>query len=493
MDKTVVSNENGKTQVVSDKTQVNQKNNATPQPAPAADKKKKYSGGTVAGVAGAAAIVGGAAGVALGSTDTVKDFLHGDNAGVAETQEAPLKQGATEKDVLPVDGEQGQMAEGSETPSFFGRRTVLSHEPEEIQEPVGTLNPEEIQEPVGALNPEEIQEPVGALNPEEIQEPVETRDPEEIQEPIQFFESKSEMGEGQASVNHAEVHDVAVATNVDDSMSFNEAFAAARFEVGAGGVFEWQGDTYNTYYKEEWNSMSQDEQNQFMASVNHASSGEPDPIPTPFDPDPIVSVTSDRIYGSVDIDGDGIDDGIILDADGNDMLDIAIDTDGDGQLDTLAHDVEMGDGIEDFSYAENISGVNVVPGKEDPYEAEPLVLAEEDVHAMADTDGDGLVDVALVDADGNDIPDVILDTTGNGEFDTLVHDVVVGDDGEISYGYSHDINGVEMVDLSAIEDNGDDFGDSEYEDDQMMEESLGDLPDMGMDGSDSGLDMMDAM
>jgi len=49
---------------------------------------------------------------------------------------------------------------------------------------------------------------------------------------------------------------IAVATNVDDSMSFNEAFAAARNEVGAGGAFEWRGNVYGTYYAEEWNSMS---------------------------------------------------------------------------------------------------------------------------------------------------------------------------------------------------------------------------------------------
>lgn len=49
---------------------------------------------------------------------------------------------------------------------------------------------------------------------------------------------------------------IAVATNIDDSMSFNEAFAAARSEVGAGGAFEWRGNVYGTYYAEEWNAMT---------------------------------------------------------------------------------------------------------------------------------------------------------------------------------------------------------------------------------------------
>lgn len=49
---------------------------------------------------------------------------------------------------------------------------------------------------------------------------------------------------------------ISVATGISDEMSFNEAFAAARAEVGAGGAFEWRGNVYGTYYAEEWNSMT---------------------------------------------------------------------------------------------------------------------------------------------------------------------------------------------------------------------------------------------
>ncbi|MCD7721737.1 MAG: hypothetical protein LUI09_05860 [Prevotellaceae bacterium] len=54
--------------------------------------------------------------------------------------------------------------------------------------------------------------------------------------------------------------DIPVATGVNDSMSFTEAFNEARQEVGPGGVFEWHGNLYNTYTSDEWNSMSHDEQ-----------------------------------------------------------------------------------------------------------------------------------------------------------------------------------------------------------------------------------------
>lgn len=50
--------------------------------------------------------------------------------------------------------------------------------------------------------------------------------------------------------------EVKVATSVNDGMSFNEAFAAARAEVGPGGAFEWHGGVYGTYTAAEWNNMS---------------------------------------------------------------------------------------------------------------------------------------------------------------------------------------------------------------------------------------------
>ena len=61
---------------------------------------------------------------------------------------------------------------------------------------------------------------------------------------------------------------ISVASGVNDEMSFSEAFAAARSEVGAGGAFEWRGNVYGTYYAEEWNSMSPAEKADFN---NHFS------------------------------------------------------------------------------------------------------------------------------------------------------------------------------------------------------------------------------
>lgn len=68
---------------------------------------------------------------------------------------------------------------------------------------------------------------------------------------------------------------VGVATTVNDDMSFSQAFAAARAEVGPGGAFEWRGNVYSTYYAEEWESLTPEERQEFNEHFiwsNHDSS-----------------------------------------------------------------------------------------------------------------------------------------------------------------------------------------------------------------------------
>ncbi|MBK8624022.1 MAG: hypothetical protein IPN86_00135 [Saprospiraceae bacterium] len=53
-------------------------------------------------------------------------------------------------------------------------------------------------------------------------------------------------------------------------MSFGDAFKTARAEVGAGGIFEWRGNLYNTYIKSEWDAMDKGERSEFFASIDKA-------------------------------------------------------------------------------------------------------------------------------------------------------------------------------------------------------------------------------
>lgn len=54
---------------------------------------------------------------------------------------------------------------------------------------------------------------------------------------------------------------------VDDSMSFSQAFEAARAQVGAGGVFTWHGNIFNTYTADEWKAMSNEDKQLFAEQV----------------------------------------------------------------------------------------------------------------------------------------------------------------------------------------------------------------------------------
>lgn len=85
-----------------------------------------------------------------------------------------------------------------------------------------------------------------------------------------------------------------------DEMSFGEAFAAARAEVGPGGVFHWHGGVYNTYTADEWNSMTPDQKHEFAQQVqpevdaNHVST------PTDAHPDVAVHNAADTSHQSAD-------------------------------------------------------------------------------------------------------------------------------------------------------------------------------------------------
>ena len=74
--------------------------------------------------------------------------------------------------------------------------------------------------------------------------------------------TEGDEGEGE---QHPEWTDgeVPVATSVSDEMSFSEAFAAARTEVGSGGVFEWHGNIYSTFTEEEWNGMTAEQRDEY--------------------------------------------------------------------------------------------------------------------------------------------------------------------------------------------------------------------------------------
>lgn len=144
--------------------------------------------------------------------------------------------------------------------------------------------------------------------------------------------------------------DAPFANSITDDMSFNEAFGAARSEVGQGGFFEWNGETYNTYYKDEWDAMSEAEQNEFLNSVDEnaietVTVVEPDPEsitqPEPtLEPEVVYEITEEDYIETGDLNQDGKVDVARVDANGNDIPDFVLDINGDGTMDQLYLDLD---------------------------------------------------------------------------------------------------------------------------------------------------------
>ena len=149
---------------------------------------------------------------------------------------------------------------------------------------------------------------------------------------------------------------VSVAHRVSDDMSFSEAFATARAEVGPGGVFTWHGNVYGTYYKEEWDGMTDAQKHDYAQAVHntdyyhessdhlssHGSSGDEIHVlgeeHVEVDNGQMVHVTRvevDGHYGEVyDFNNDGKNDAALVDSNDDGRPDVAIvDENGDGMID----------------------------------------------------------------------------------------------------------------------------------------------------------------
>ena len=148
---------------------------------------------------------------------------------------------------------------------------------------------------------------------------------------------------------------------VSDDMSFSEAFASARKQVGAGGVFEWRGKQYGTYYKTEWDSMSQVEKDQYAANVFGTSSSKSSSTPEQerlqhdISPENFVYNSQSPVSGA-DIKGELVGVQTVTDENGNPMTIVAakinghnsmfVDADVDGYVDVAIMDKNNNEEVE---------------------------------------------------------------------------------------------------------------------------------------------------
>jgi hypothetical protein len=234
-----------------------------------------------------------------------------------------------------------------------------------------------------------------------------------------------------------------VAHNVSDDQSFEEAFKAARAEVGPGGVFEYHNTTYSTYLAEEWNGMSHGQQEKWASVIPHSESTlDPDiPVePVVEDQHVVMNTHEHSSWTGIDKNGDGIVDVLISRVEGHAPT-VMVDTDQDGQLDTRFDlDPETGHTMASVidplhipvSIVSDLGEIEQGQEFNAPTDAH-MYTGEINVNILPsangylvgiDTDHDQLVDTIYTHADGEK-PIIGLDADGDGHIET-------------EYQYNHD-------------------------------------------------------
>ena len=161
--------------------------------------------------------------------------------------------------------------------------------------------------------------------------------------------------------------------DVKQGISFSEAFAQARAEVGPGGVFHWHGGIYNTYTAEEWNTMSHEEKAEFAHQVSPEI--RPNEVPTPSDEHPDIVVHSEDFHENVH----------------------------ENAQENVHEDVHIVDNNAEQSNQD--SDVHIVG----------YTKVQGHLTVGLDMDGDGQADVAIIDVDDNQEisnPDLVVDKEG---------------------------------------------------------------------------------
>lgn len=174
---------------------------------------------------------------------------------------------------------------------------------------------------------------------------------------------------------------------VSDDMSFGEAYASAREQVGPGGVFEWRGSIYNTYNAEEWEAMSPEDRAEFAdrfnlthIEVDTISEAESD-LTEGYASVHEQNIENEEVVGEVDIQVEEV--GVVVMEDGSEVVmatgqvgghtAVMADTDNDGVIDAMAVDVNDNNVVDEneMAYVED-AGLTV----------EDVVLLADNTHSL---------------------------------------------------------------------------------------------------------------
>jgi hypothetical protein len=178
---------------------------------------------------------------------------------------------------------------------------------------------------------------------------------------------------------------------VSDDMSFSEAFSAAREELGAGGVFAWHGQYYNTFYAEELNDYNQPVV-EYEVTGHHGL----DPLEQ-YEAAPTQEEDSFE-QESPEIEDEGSPDVMAADFDMDGSVDaVYVDLNEDGSADAAYTDMNQDGQITD----------DEVVFIHDPDNLERPEAASDGSLMSVDTNADGIDDILLADVQGDQVADAL--------------------------------------------------------------------------------------
>lgn len=195
--------------------------------------------------------------------------------------------------------------------------------------------------------------------------------------------------DGDTSENQADTmqpEDVKVA-KVSDGLSFQDAFDAARAQVGSGGVFRWNGGLYSTYKEDEWNAMSDEDKAEFAQAIRPEVRADEIVADRMSEMQPQVVVVKEQVAATQSNGTDESSEGIQMNHNAANN-DVSVNTNSQQSQDINDGDV-------------HVVGQGYVQG----HQAVALDLT-----------GNGEADVAIIDVNDNgqlDDPDVVVDKEGN--------------------------------------------------------------------------------
>jgi hypothetical protein len=184
---------------------------------------------------------------------------------------------------------------------------------------------------------------------------------------------------------------------VDDKMSFTDAFSSAREELGAGGVFAWHGQYYNTFYAEELDDNNQPvveyevTGQHDLAPIDYNDSGIPEEEPVAQEVQDEDSASSPNVMAA-DFDQDGNADAVY------------VDLNQDGSADAVYADLNQDGQI----------GEDEVVAIHDPADLDIPEIPSDGSMISVDNNADGVDEILVADVDGDQFADAVgIDENNN--------------------------------------------------------------------------------